>query len=216
MPTLTPNYGFYLPLVNNVTDQDLWGGYLNSNWSSVDTILATLQTVQPGNVAFFPFNAAPSGYLECNGTLVSRTTYPNLWTVAQASGNIVADGSWDLGMFSTGDLSTTFRIPDYRGEVLRGWDHGKGTDSGRAIGTSQADAIASHTVTSTVTDNGHSHTYAMQQSGSDGGSITAASNGRNSSGTTDVSGTGISVASSYSGATETRMKNVAGMFCIKT
>ncbi len=39
MPTLTPNFSFYLPLVNNATDQDLWGGYLNSNFSSLDTLL---------------------------------------------------------------------------------------------------------------------------------------------------------------------------------
>lgn len=41
MPNLTPNYSFNLPLVNDPTDQDLWGGELNTNWSSIDTILNT-------------------------------------------------------------------------------------------------------------------------------------------------------------------------------
>ena len=39
MPTFTPNYNFNKPLVNNATDADLWGGQLNSNWDSVDTLL---------------------------------------------------------------------------------------------------------------------------------------------------------------------------------
>ena len=38
MPTNTTNYGLLLPLVNNATDQDLWGGYLNTDLSSVDTM----------------------------------------------------------------------------------------------------------------------------------------------------------------------------------
>lgn len=39
MPTLTPNYSFNQPLVNNATDADLWGGQLNSNWGDLDTEL---------------------------------------------------------------------------------------------------------------------------------------------------------------------------------
>lgn len=41
MPTFTPIYDFNLPLVNNATDENLWGGYLNDNWSSIDTLLFT-------------------------------------------------------------------------------------------------------------------------------------------------------------------------------
>lgn len=39
MPTFTTNYSLALPLVNNATDQDLWGGYLNTDLSSIDTLL---------------------------------------------------------------------------------------------------------------------------------------------------------------------------------
>lgn len=41
MSSNTPNYGFILPAVNSATDQDLWGGELNSNWSSIDGLLET-------------------------------------------------------------------------------------------------------------------------------------------------------------------------------
>ena len=36
MPTFTTNFNYNLPLVNNATDADLWGGQLNSNWSDID------------------------------------------------------------------------------------------------------------------------------------------------------------------------------------
>lgn len=41
MPTLTPNYSFNQPLVNDPVDEDLWGGQLNSNWGSIDSFLLT-------------------------------------------------------------------------------------------------------------------------------------------------------------------------------
>lgn len=41
MATNTPNFNFILPAVNDITDADLWGGYLDGNWSSLDTLLAT-------------------------------------------------------------------------------------------------------------------------------------------------------------------------------
>ena len=51
--------------------------------------------------------------------------------------------------FGAGDGSTTFNIPDLRGEFLRGWDNGRGVDNGRALGSSQTDAFKSHTHTAT-------------------------------------------------------------------
>ncbi len=41
MPDITTNYSFYKPLVNDVVDQDLWGGYLNANFDSLDSVLNT-------------------------------------------------------------------------------------------------------------------------------------------------------------------------------
>lgn len=39
MPTVTTNYSLNKPLVNNATDQDLWGGYLNTNMDTIDTTM---------------------------------------------------------------------------------------------------------------------------------------------------------------------------------
>lgn len=72
-----------------------------------------------------PSLAVPTGWLECNGQLVSRTTYSALYTAISTT-------------YGPGDGSTTFGIPDYRGLFLRGYDHGSnGFDAGRsASGTS--------------------------------------------------------------------------------
>ncbi len=36
MPTLTTNFQYSKPLVNNAVDADLWGGILNTNWDDLD------------------------------------------------------------------------------------------------------------------------------------------------------------------------------------
>lgn len=47
MPSTTPKFGLYLPLVNDPTDQDLWGGYINANLSSLDTLVQTAMNFTP-------------------------------------------------------------------------------------------------------------------------------------------------------------------------
>lgn len=58
MPNSTPNYGWNLPLVNNATDADLWGGQLNSNWSDLDTELKSVSdaTILPVGSIYMNFS----------------------------------------------------------------------------------------------------------------------------------------------------------------
>jgi len=44
MPTTTTNYSWNKPSVGG--DEDAWGGYLNGNWDSVDTLLGGVTTAQ--------------------------------------------------------------------------------------------------------------------------------------------------------------------------
>ena len=84
-----------------------------------------------GQVCFFAMQAAPSGFLICNGQAVSRTTYAALFT---------AIGT----LYGSGDGLTTFNLPDLRGEFIRGADLGRGIDPGRSFGSAQADEFRSH------------------------------------------------------------------------
>lgn len=115
-----------------------------------------VQSSRTGDIVFIPASVPKPGTLKLNGTLLSRASYPELWAYAQTSGNMAAnDGAWTSGQFSPGDGITTFRIPDWRGYVPRAWDDGRGIDTGRAIGTTQADQLLQHN--HGVNDPGHNH-----------------------------------------------------------
>lgn len=98
-----------------------------TSWYGLQTTTAatTFQTQFSGMVAHFGTATAPSGWLPCNGAAVSRTTYSTLFGRLGTT-------------FGTGNGSTTFNLPDLRGEFIRGFDDGRGVDSGRTFGTAQA------------------------------------------------------------------------------
>jgi len=82
------------------------------------------QRLPVGTILMWPGTTAPAGTLILQGQLVNRADYPDLWQFAQNSGNIVNDAQWSnrKGSFSTGNGSTTFRLPDLRGRVPVGYD----------------------------------------------------------------------------------------------
>ena len=88
----------------------------------------TALSLPAGSLIYCAGSTVPAGYLEANGAWISRTTYAALFA---AIGII----------YNAGDGSTTFGLPDLRGEFLRGWDNGRGLDAGRLIGSLQGDAI---------------------------------------------------------------------------
>ncbi|HGJ8967688.1 phage tail-collar fiber domain-containing protein [Pseudomonas aeruginosa] len=101
--------------------------------------------VPAGAVMAFAMIGPPAGYLKANGAAISRTTYAALFAV--------------LGTYyGAGDGSTTFNLPDYRGEFLRGLDDGRGVDPGRVLGTNQASQNLSHVHgASTAAAGNHTH-----------------------------------------------------------
>ncbi|WP_420549927.1 phage tail protein [Curvivirga sp.] len=132
-----------------------------------------------GTVIWHAADTAPSGFLECNGDAVSRTTYSALFDVIGET-------------FGNGDGSTTFNLPDLRGEFIRGWDNGRAIDNNRTFGSFQADEFKSHT-----------HKY-----GSINGSGTSWPFGSNYRYDDDLD-------TSAAGGSETRPRNVALLPCIK-
>lgn len=138
--------------------------------------------LEAGAVMHFARNTAPNGWLKANGALVSRTTYADLFAAIGTT-------------YGVGDGSTTFALPDLRGEFLRAWDDGRGIDSGRAFGTAQADELKSHKHPGYVFVNGT--TIALTSRDPAAGS----SNLYSDTGST--------------GGTETRPRNIALLVCIK-
>ncbi|EPO1861432.1 phage tail protein [Escherichia coli] len=69
----------------------------------------------------WPSATPPTGWLKCNGAAFSSEKYPNLARVYP-----------------------TLKLPDLRGEFIRGWDDGRGIDSGRSILSEQGYATEDH------------------------------------------------------------------------
>ena len=90
------------------------------------------QTTPVGTVIWYSASTAPSGYLKADGVAVSRATYADLFAVIGTT-------------FGNGDGSTTFNLPDLRGEFIRGWDDGRSVDSGRLLGSAQTEEVGPHT-----------------------------------------------------------------------
>jgi len=149
---------------------------------------------EAGSVIIMPTSTVPTGYLECDGSVISRTTYSALFTILGST-------------YGSGDGSTTFNIPDLRGEFIRGWDNGRGQDSGRSIGTSQSDAFQGHY---------HSYRYYNQFLAGGGSKTDDMPQSPNSTSNNRVT-TPISDGSNGTPRTanETRPKNIAMMYCIK-
>lgn len=74
-----------------------------------------------GCIYIWPNETAPAGTMECDGRLLNISAQPNLYAI--------------LGTRYGGDGVTTFRLPDLRGEFIRGWNHGRGLDPGASLRT---------------------------------------------------------------------------------
>ena len=149
---------------------------------------APANAVPIGAVNTFAMNSAPSGWLSCDGSAVSRTTYSGLFSAVGTT-------------YGTGDGSTTFTLPDLRGEFVRGLDNGRGVDSGRALGSAQADEFEAH----------NHDMYVDVTTTGDNLTIT------NSSGN-DEGGLASTIGKPWmveTGGSETRPRNIALLYCIK-
>lgn len=150
-------------------------GYTGSGWGSLGGGLPS------GAVQAFAMTAVPTGWLECNGSAVSRTIYSALFAAIGTT-------------FGAGDGTTTFNLPDLRGEFVRGWDNGRGVDSGRTLGSSQVDGYKAHS-------------HAIVGSSGVGGGVAVINGAAGGYSPNNITGD--------SGDSETRPRNVAMMYCIK-
>ena len=153
--------------------------------ATVATLTANLALAAPiGSIVLWPRNTPPTNWLECGGPAVSRTTYATLFAVTGTTHGV-------------GDGSTTFNVPDMRGEFVRGWDNGRGVDSGRAFGSAQTGAIEAHTHLITPPSSSDTTSAGLTATGSGGVEQVTAYN------------------SGSTGGTETRPRNIALMYIIR-
>lgn len=99
-----------------------------------------------GTINAFGGTTAPEGWLLCQGQALSRTEYADLFAVIGTN-------------FGSGDGSTTFNLPDLRGEFLRG--AGTNSHSGQGNGGSVGTHQDGTTVVASIMGNGYGVIYNM-------------------------------------------------------
>ena len=151
--------------------------------------------------------------LERDGTILIRADFSYLWEWVQEKATVITEAAWQarkldtgtVGVFSDGDGSTTFRLPDNRGDFIRFWDHGAGNDPDAAL-RSGGDTNASN-------QNGEIEAHSHAQRGTTDTTPQALhssiSNATNS--TTEITNT----STENTGGNETRSRNVTVMACIQ-
>tara|TARA_B100002019_G_scaffold273756_1_gene270111 strand:+ start:276 stop:1154 length:879 start_codon:yes stop_codon:yes gene_type:complete len=173
---------------------------------------ASITLIPTGMIAPFPTSGVPTGWLECNGAAVSRTTYADLFA-------LISDD------YGNGDGSSTFNLPDLRGQFIRGFANGQSTDpdrasrtdrgdgtTGDAVGTKQDHAVEQHSHRTPATSgyNGNTSNTTYYSKGGSGYSSSLAHGGPIWT-SSYSSNPNIKVSSN-----ETRPKNVSMLYCIKT
>lgn len=186
------------------------GSILSAQFGDLKTAITS--ATPAGAIMAFARNSAPDGWLKANGAAISRTTYANLFAAISTT-------------FGTGDGSTTFNLPDLRGEFVRGIDEGRGADSGRVFGANQGSANASHNhrvygnTAGAGNHNHHASVYRSNGNASGGGAFGALTDADSRwDAWTDAAGDHghwFDVWSEASGTNESRPRNVALLYCIK-
>lgn len=225
LPVNSTNWAYYIVIRHN----DLFVSQIATEFSSGNTWVRVNvdgtwrewrrfnnNTEMIGQVSFFAMATAPTGWLICNGATLNRTSYTDLFTAIGTT-------------YGAGDGTTTFVIPDLRGEFLRGFDGGRGVDTGRTLGSAQSHAYGSHNHTGSTSTDGHHEHHGLKYA--EGIPVALSSyNGYSSGYSTGYSSVNVdpnilwvagagnhahSFTTNNAGSAETRPRNVALLPCIK-
>lgn len=166
----------------------------------VKQIAEAIVTVAPGTVFFVAGSSAPAKSLKANGAAVSRSVYAALFS---AIGTTYGDGNG----------STTFNLPDLRGEFIRCFDDDRGVDAGRQLGSTQDDGMRSHRHLNGYADEAYalgdsSHVYGETKEDMPG-----LAEGRAMTGNSGITNA-VQGYTSYTGGSETKPRNIALLACI--
>ncbi len=178
-------------MVNTMVAQGQVTGLAYDATNDVVIVTSPVQATATGTIACHGSLTAPEGWVVCDGSSYSTTTYADLF-------NVIA--------YTFGGAGANFNVPDMRGRFARGFDTTNAIDPGRVFGSTQAGQMESHN---------HSHFWINYDGGGGRGlvdpvnplNITVA--GQSTAGYT---GWGVSFAGT---GTETRPTNVALTYCIK-
>lgn len=105
--------------------------------STTGTLALSVNASPTGAIVAYPAATAPTGWLLCDGSAVSRTTYATLFAIIGCA-------------YGVGDASTTFNLPDFRGRFLRAFDSSAALDPNNTTRTAMVSST--HTLSCTTTN----------------------------------------------------------------
>ena len=190
----------------NQWDNAHFSGTVNAaSFSGDGSNLTGISGTPAGAVIYHAANTPPTGFIKANGASLSTSTYAALFSA--------------IG-YTYGGSGGSFNVPDLRGEFIRGWDDGRGVDSGRGFGSAQSDAMRNLTGGFKFRDDDGA-SYAIKLSYANGvfSGVNHYGNPFNSGGSgggqSFSSGVDFDASNQVTTAAEFRPRNVALLACIK-
>jgi phage-related tail fiber protein len=180
--------------------------------TEIEAMIAQASALPVGATVAFPLNKVAPGFLELDGSVKSIAVYPDLAAFLGTAFNKGDEGAGN------------FRLPESRGEFLRGWDHGRGVDAGREVGSSQLDALQNITGSlnaraanvsgsgTLIVGNASGAFVGAEKAGGSAGTMALATTGTVNNGVDVYTLDASRVART---STETRGRNLAVVWCIK-
>ena len=122
----------------------------------IDTLIASTE-LPVGTIVPFAGTTIPSGYMACDGSAISRTTYAELYNAIGTT-------------YGSGNGTSTFNLPDLNGRFLLGLNssHALASTGGAETVTLTKEQIPSHNHTASLNNDG-SHTHLFWFGGANGG-----------------------------------------------
>ena len=195
------------PRTISLTGSAIGNASLDGSANVAIAVEIPILTSMAGAISFFASSSAPSGWLKANGAAVSRTTYATLFAAIGTT-------------FGAGNGSTTFNLPDLRGQFVRGWDNERGLDPGRLLGSDQDYATAAPKTTNPerilgdgtkapLSNATNPSVAAFARPGRSGENVTITTSDSNNAAVE------LDLRNALLGDSETRPRNIALLACIK-
>ena len=195
----TPTVGISAIQTADISDAQITTAKIaDGNVTLAKLVAAVQQSLCPvGTVIASAANSVPSGWLWCDGSEKAIATYGDLYAAIGTTYGALTNGSGAAG-------STHFRVPDLRGRFVRGWDGGT---LSAGFGQYQADGVGNHV---------HSYFWLLGSSVNVASGSAATVQGNNISGVSSATFAASNTSNNTGGLAETRVKNLAMLFLIKT
>ncbi len=184
-----PQGSLYMRRDNSGASSSLYakttGVTFNTGWQAISADVLASPT---GAIHMYAAATAPTGWLLCDGSAVSRTTYSNLFGVISTT-------------YGAGDGSTTFNVPDLRGRAPVGFAASGGHVDVSTLGNSEGVAVANRRPKHRTSMNDPGHTHGVTNPGTEGSGFgNAFQAGTNANGFQTNAGA-VTIASSTTGIT---------------